>query len=164
MATRDAEKRENHNRRRRELYSTDDTYRARVLSQQREAYNRDKTPLASKLTRGVLRDGVRREMKVENVEELLVLEGYTLRETGEALGRSLLTIRSWMENKVIPAPFCKEAATGYQQYTRFELEALAEILSVHEQTSQYVSTANIDLIADIEVMFSEVREGFLEAA
>ena len=109
-------------------------------------------------------EGIRREMRVEGIEELMVLEGYTLRETGEALDKALLTIRSWIENGVIPPPFCEEAASGYQQYTRFELDVLAEILAEHETHSQYVSTTNTELIEEFWSCIEMVREGFLEAA
>lgn len=102
-------------------------------------------------------------MEVEGVEDLLVLEGFTLRETGEALGRSLLTIRSWIENEIILAPFCFEAATGYQQYTRFELDALSEILCEHEQHSQYVSSQDAALIERMHEVMEIARSGFLEA-
>ena len=158
----EAQKRENRNRRRRELYSTDPDYRARIRQQQREAYHREKGPLTSKLAEGVLRDGVRREMEVNGVDELIVLEGYTLREAGEALGKSMLTIRAWIGNGIIPEPIAWEASTGYQQFLRFELEMMAEILAEHETHSAYVSTQNEELIDDIWRSVADIREGFLE--
>ena len=102
-------------------------------------------------------------MAVDGMEELVLMEGYTLREAGIALGKALLTIRSWMESEVIPPPFCEEAASGYQQYARFELDLLAEMLARHETHSQYVSTVNDDeLIDEIWVTLEGAREIFYE--
>jgi len=89
------------------------------------------------------------------------MEAFTLREAGEALGRALLTIRSWIENEVIPAPMAEDASTGYQQYLRFELELLADVLAAHETHSQYVSTTNEDLIDRIWGSMNAGRDEFL---
>jgi len=161
MALKNAQRREDHNRRRRELYHTDPTYRAGILQKQREAYNREKGPLESRLSEGLLREGVEREVKIDGLPDIYVMEAFTLREAGEALGRALLTIRSWIENEVIPAPMAEDASTGYQQYLRFELELLADVLAAHETHSQYVSTTNEDLIDRIWGSMNAGRDEFL---
>lgn len=118
--------------------------------------------MKSNLEDGLLRDGVRREMKVDGIDELMVLEGYTLMESAEALGKAYLTVRGWIQNGIIPEPVCQEAVTGYRQFLRFELEGLAAVLSVHEQTSRYVSSANTQLVDTIHQTIEDLRAAFFE--
>ena len=103
-------------------------------------------------------------MEVNGVDELVVVEGYTLRETGEALGKSMLTIRSWIENQIIPDPFCWESSSGYQQYARFELDVIADILAEHEETSSYISTKDTALIEELWGCVEQVRAEFVDEA
>lgn len=111
---------------------------------------------------GVLRPGVYRELVIEGLEETEVLESYTVKEAAEALGRTYLTVRSWIEKGILPEPFTKEVSRGFKNFTRFELDVVAEILADHETHSQYVSTANVELITDIQNCIRAVREGFLD--
>ena len=145
-----------HNERRRLLYATDPAYRARVLKRSRAHYN--KGQFTSKLEDGVLRSGVKREVEIEGRPDLIVLECYTVRETGEALGRVRLTIKAWMDSGILPPPIIKEAHTGYVQYCRQELDVVAEAIARHETHSQYISSANHELIDTIWFCVEEVRK------
>jgi hypothetical protein len=158
-----AKKITDHNERRRLLYATDPTYRARVLKRARLSYN--KGELSSKLENGVLRSGVRREVRIDYEgygDGLHVIECYTLRETGEALGRVLLTVRSWIASGILPEPIIKEASTGYKQYSRKELDVIAEVIARHESHSQYISAANTELVDMIWVCAEEIRKELLD--
>lgn len=118
------------------------------------------------MSNGLLANGVEREVRVDGIPGTMVMESFGLREAGAALGRSLLTIRSWIENEIIPAPF----ATGvlgngkYKQYFRFELEAIAEVLVEHERHSKYVTDSDVETIDRLWDVVEQVREGFKEAA
>ena len=151
------------NQRRRLLYASDPAYRARVLRRQREHYSRTRGSQESKLKDGVLCRGIQREIDVDGLDDIVVLESYTLRQTGDALGRSILTIRTWIKNGIIPEPFCTEAATGYKVYARFELDVMAEILADHETHSQYVSADNEELVGEFHECVEAVRQGFLDS-
>jgi hypothetical protein len=84
-----------------------------------------------------------------------------MRETAEALGKSLLTIRSWIEKGFIPAPVCAESQQEYLQYTVYELTALASVLSEHAQSSKYISAKDQSLITRIHDAVEVARIEFL---
>ncbi len=69
-----------------------------------------------------------------------------MRETAEALGKSLLTVRSWIEKEFIPAPVCRESQQGYLQYVRCEVDAMASVLSANAKHSKYISSKDVTII------------------
>lgn len=157
------QKREDLNRQRRERYARDEAHRTHIRAMQKQRYRetRAKTPYEDKLSEGLLTDGVQREVIFDGEDELYVYECYTLREAAEALGRSLLTIRSWIEKEFIPPPVCKGSRPTHQQYTRYELDAIAFVLSEHSKHSKYISSKDTPVIERLHDAVWSAREAHL---
>lgn len=60
-------------------------------------------------------------------------ETYTIPEAAEALGRSTVNFRRWLDNDLVPLPYLKETIHGHKVYTVGELEIIAQELAVHER-------------------------------
>jgi hypothetical protein len=105
------------------------------------------------LSGGVLSAGTRREV-VDGAGDPWTLECYTLREAAEALGRTPLTLRRWMEDGLIPLPAVYDTSHGYRQYLRGDLNAIAKILAKHEQEYSYLRKEHENTV---QLIFAEVE-------
>jgi len=110
------------------------------------------------LDQGLLGDGTERELHAEGVEPFMA-ESFSSREAAAALGRTLLTLRTWIKAESIPAPIFSDTTYGWPQYLREELEAIAGVLAVHEQHFRYLRRDHEDTVARIadEVNAARVR-------
>jgi hypothetical protein len=104
-----------------------------------------------------------REVEIIETGQIGVLECYTLRETGAALGRSLLTIRSWLKNELFPAPALRATGTGYPQFCREELDVAARILARHEKFSRYLSATHESTITQLHEAMDAVRGKLIDS-
>lgn len=133
-----------------------------MKTSQRAYYKGTRTLEPSTLEGGVLKDGVEREVFVDgDTEEPVVVESYTLRETAAALDKSLLTIRSWMNNGIIPPCVLADTTCGYRHYSRGELEILAELVAEHECNYAYLRTNHTETIQRISDAFAAHREEYV---
>lgn len=63
--------------------------------------------------------------------QIEMVEAYSLRETGEALGRPILTMRNWISAGNFPPAQLVDTTYGYDQWSRGELDVLVPILDGH---------------------------------
>lgn len=69
----------------------------------------------------------------------VAVESFTVPEAAEALGRSLSTIRRWIDDDRIPAPYLQENTRNHRVYSVGELEVVARVLSQHERDFVYLA-------------------------
>ena len=140
---RSAEKCKDNNVARRQKYRADPDYREKQKARAREYYQRSVSTkeYESSLNGGVLRDGTERE--VTDNYAVLVVESYTLRETAHALGRTLLTLRRWLKDQMIPNPVVVDTTYGHSQYIRGEVDVMAQVLAQHERQFKYFRKQHI---------------------
>jgi hypothetical protein len=86
-----------------------------------------------------------------------VVESFTMPEAAEAMGKSLNTFRRWVEDEMIPAPYLKDASSGYRVYSRGELEIIAEALRVHSAEFAYFRADHSTVIHTIHQRMQAFR-------
>jgi hypothetical protein len=89
------------------------------------------------------------------------LESFSLAEAAEALGRSLITFRKWIQHNLIPAPLFKDVVKGNFCYTIQEIEAIAAGLVEHERSFVYLGVTHRASIARIRRAVDEARWALL---
>lgn len=100
-------------------------------------------------------------MIVGDMDAPATIETYTVPETAEAFGRSVATIRRWIEAEKIPAPYLRDLARNYSIYSRGELEVMARIIAAHEQEFNYLVSHHNPVIETLQQAVSAYRSQFL---
>ena len=75
-----------------------------------------------------------------------LVETYTVPEAADALGRSLSTIRRWIEADKFPAPILRDAQRGYLLFSAGELSVAARLIHAHELEFSYMATGNTHIV------------------
>ena len=94
---------------RRAQYASDEAAATDARRQQREKYQ----PVtavrgAPKLGNGLLARGERREVITGEMDHPELVETFTVPQAAEALGRSVSTLRRWIEADRVPSPYLRE--------------------------------------------------------
>lgn len=66
------------------------------------------------------------------------MESFTVGEAAEALGKTELTFRRWIEKDLVPAPYLVDANGRAKVYSKGELEVIARVLARHSEEFQYL--------------------------
>lgn len=144
------------NRRRRRKYSRDATYREVVKKSQREYYRNHRALEPSKLINGLLAEGVQREVHGRKIDPF-VTEAFTMSEAGTALGKTLLTMRTWLGNGILPPCVLKDTSFGYNQLSKEELEIIAVVVADHEREYAYLRRNHTATIERLHSALAEYR-------
>jgi len=70
------------------------------------------------------------------------VESFTIPQAAEALGRSVSTIRRWIESDRIPRPYLTDTHKELRVYSAGELEVMARIIGQHERDFLYLTAEN----------------------
>lgn len=125
------------NKQKRTQYASDPALRESVQAAGRERY-RESNPLPpSRLQRGLLTSGIRREVKAYGAGRSRIIDTYTIPEAAEALGKSLPNFRRWVTGELVPSPILKDTARSYFCYCAEELRIMARVLAEHERQYAY---------------------------
>jgi hypothetical protein len=139
-----------YNETRRQLYSTDSSYRDKVKEQVRQQYRKDHPKKPTKLLGGLLKEPTQREVFNEFVDpdgkEFFTEDCYTVPEAAAALGKSQLTVKRWIKEKLVPPPILVDSVYGYLQYSEKELKIFAEVLREHEKHYDYLHCTHLSTI------------------
>lgn len=127
---------------RRLKYAIDPEYAERARKTSRDTYRKDRPLQPSKLAGGLLVEGQQREVFVEEMDEPVFVEAFTVPEAAKALGRSELTFKRWIREGLVPPPVLRDTRRGYAHYSEGELSVLARELAKHEQQMSYYSLAH----------------------
>lgn len=74
---------------------------------------------------------------VDSMDAPESVECFTIPEAAEALGRSVATLRRWIEADKIPEPYLHDVQRGHRVYSVGELQVVARVLGLHEREFTY---------------------------
>jgi hypothetical protein len=75
-----------------------------------------------------------REVISGDMDVPVVVETYTIGQAAEALGKSELTLKNWINDDLLPEPVLRDTVRSYRHYSVGELTVIARELAVHEET------------------------------
>lgn len=80
------------------------------------------------------------------------VESFTIPQAAEALGRSLATLRRWIADDKLPAPYLEELGTGRSLlvYSVGELEVIARQIAAHEREFVYLAGESTHIIEALQ--------------
>ena len=123
---------------------------------------RESNPLPeSRLSNGLLREGVRREVTTDDMEYPVTVETFTVAEASEALGKSDLTIRRWIAEEWLPPPVLRDTSRGYRHYSVGELRVIATVLRAHEREYVYYGAQHAQTRIRLEQAVHAYRARFV---
>lgn len=128
-----------------------------MIEQSRQAYRRDNPKKRSKLHRAPLIDGKEIEVQIEGVDYPMVIEVYTIPEMAKSLDRSVLTVKKWIKEKMIPPPVIRDTSHGYSRYSRGEVDVIVKCLLEHEKGYDYLHKTHIWTINRIRECMRQYR-------
>ena len=89
------------------------------------------------------------------------VETFTIPEAAAALGRSLSTIRRWIDSDRIPPPYLTDVARDYKVYSVGELRTMATIIGRHEREFMYLVAENTYVIQELHQAIHAYRAQFI---
>lgn len=72
-----------------------------------------------------------------------------MQEAAHALGKSINTIKKWINENKIPAPILKCSSHGYLQYSEGELHVIAKFFSEFSNENVYLSKSNASILESL---------------
>lgn len=123
---------------RREKYHSDEEYRTKVIERSRQTYRNTHPKGESKLADGLLREGTIRQIMTDGLEHPEYVTVFRMSEAAQALGRSMLTLKRWIKEDLIPGPILQDVVYGYMHYSEGELKLIAGFLAEHERDYEYL--------------------------
>lgn len=91
----------------------------------------------------------------------VVLETFSVTQAAEALGRSVATIRRWVADDKMPAPYLQDVAKGHRVYSVGELQVVARIIGQHEREFAYLTTEHTHIVETLQQAVHAYRSQFL---
>lgn len=134
--------------------------REQTKKRMRDNYRKDNPMAKSTLRNGLLAEGKHKEVVLSTVEGLepAYMDVYTLKDTAAALGRTVITIRRWINDKLIPPPIIECTVHGYLHYSEGELKLIASILAEHEKEFNYFHHTHTKTINRVWHTVKEYRQ------
>jgi hypothetical protein len=84
----------------------------------------------------LLERGQQRELRTPR-NRIITVRAYTVPEAARALGKSELTFKRWIAERMIPEAILVDTVRGYRHYTEIELNSIAIVLRRHEREFSY---------------------------
>lgn len=91
----------------------------------------------------------------------VAVESYTVSEAAVALGRSVATIRRWIEADKIPEPYLRDVSTNYRVYSVGELQVMSRILAQHEREFSYLATGSTHIAETLHQAVHAYRSEYI---
>lgn len=114
----------------------------------------------SKLKEGLLREGTLREVEADDLDPVGAVV-FTIRETAEALGFTMLTVKSWISKGLIPSPILRDTSYHYDQYSKGELQVIAAELAEHFKVYSQLQKNHTDVIERIRSKVDAYRDQYV---
>jgi hypothetical protein len=93
--------------------------------------------------------------------EYIMLETYTIPQAAEALGKSQITLKKWIDEALIPPPVLACGTYGYALYSVGELQLIAEFLKSYQQDRVYLSKTEASELESLRQRFEGYRRSSL---
>ena len=78
----------------------------------------------------------------DDMDYPVVSEVYTVPETAKALGKTVLTVKRWIKDGMLPPPVLADTVNGYRHYSRGELEIVCDLLASYAKDYSYIVGTN----------------------
>jgi transcriptional regulator with XRE-family HTH domain len=89
------------------------------------------------------------------------VESFTIPQAAEALGRSVSTLRRWLEGDRLPAPYLEDVARHHKVYSVGELETIARVIAAHEREFVYLVAENTHIVHMLHQAVHAYRAEFI---
>lgn len=89
------------------------------------------------------------------------VESFTIPQAAEALGRSVATIRRWLEADKMPEPHLQDIAKKYMVYSVGELEVIARTIAQFEHDYLYLTTGQTHIVETLHQAVHAYRSQFI---
>lgn len=76
----------------------------------------------------------------------MCVEAFTVPESARALGRTVICIKRWIAEGIIPPPVLRDTSRGYKHYSVGELTTIARELARHEEEFKYLTVKHTPTI------------------
>lgn len=77
----------------------------------------------------------------------------------EALGKTVVTVKRWIKDEMLPPPAITDAVRDLPCYTAGEVKIFAKILAKHEKDFDYFHTTHYDTIENLWQAIEGYRRG-----
>ena len=145
------------NEARREKYRKDDKFREAERQRSKENY-RKKQPLRSPSTID-FSFGKEREVSIIGRQRsgYFYCTTFTIKEAAQAVGKTYLTLKRWVDDGLIPEPILKDSIYEHRHFSISEVKALHECLIEHEKFNTYLNENHEQTLVDITQSFEAIR-------
>ena len=130
---------EDTNQARRRLYRNNPEYREQAKERSRKNY-RSRNPKKAKVVdidTGV--EPTDKEVYKDGHEDRVICKRvFTIPESAKYLGKSPITFKKWITDRIIPPPIWLDTSYGYYHYDLHELQSIATALRRHEKDYSYL--------------------------
>lgn len=89
------------------------------------------------------------------------LETFSVSQAADSLGRSLATIRRWIADDKMPAPYLTDLARHNKVYSAGELRVVASILSQYEREFAYLTSEHNHIVESLRQAVHAYRSQYL---
>ena len=144
------------------MYHSNPEYRQHVNALSRRYYRESHPVARPSIADGLLKNGHVREIEAVGIGPI-VIECYTMKESGRALDVDDLTIKRWISSKMIPQPLFRTTHMGWRVFTRGELEIVCNILADHKSQYRLFRISHTEVIAAFHEQISEYRKEIWDA-
>ncbi len=94
-------------------------------------------------------DGQVKEVYVDGLDQLYMVECFTIRAAATALGRTELCVKRWIRDGLIPSPILRDTLRHYKNYSVGELTVIAREIAEHEREFEYFTIKHVFTIEAI---------------
>lgn len=143
---------------RRAAYAQDPAGAGRIRDGARERYQAA-NPKQNRPA-GLLSRGENREIDGPDFEHPVQCESFTIPQAAEALGRSVATLRRWIEANKLPPPLYWETTRRVGVYSVGELQVIRQLLVEHEQEYTYLVDRYSDAVERVHQAVHAYRAEF----
>lgn len=105
-------------------------------------------------------DGTDREVYTDDIDAL-ICPTYTMKEAAEALGKTMLTLKSWIRDSLVPSPVLKDTSRNYFQYSEGELEIIGGLLDEHFKLFKQLQKSHTNMVQRMHDDVAEYREEYV---
>ena len=98
---------------------------------------------------------------VGEMDHPVSVESFSVAEAAEALGRSVSTLRRWIADDKIPAPYLRDVSKGNNVYSVGELQVISRYLTQLEAQYAYLVSDNSLVIEQLRQALHAYRAQFI---
>lgn len=91
----------------------------------------------------------------------VAVESFTVPQAAEALGRSMATLRRWIDGDKIPAPYLTEVVRRNRVYSVGELQVIARVIAQHEREFTYLVSEHTHIVETLHQAVHAYRSEYI---